>query len=787
MLLTPVNLFLTVTSFMPHGMCYLWKPGLVAMHLIGNGATALAYFSIPLTLVYILRQRRDIPFHGIFLLFAAFILFCGLGHGFDIWTLWHPNYWVSGIIRIMTAIVSLATAIALIQYVPQILTLPSPQQMAEANRKIQQEGEELRQQEQFLRSIYDSVCEAIFVVDVSNHGEFRYQGFNPAAERLTGVKNVTGKTPAQILSPEAAATVEERYRYCLNTKQAVTYEECLPFNGEDTWWITSLNPIADGDGNIYRLIGTSLNISDRKRVEAELNEEKQFLQTLLDNLSDGIVACDENCIITLFNRASCELYGLPSEPIPSEQWSEYYKLYDAKGEKLLKPEEVPLFRAFQGESVRNAELMTIPKQGKPRSLLANGDPILNSQGKKIGAIVAVRDISERKQAEAALARSEERWQLAVASTGDGIWDWNVLTGEVYYSPRWLEMRGITSEDLESNLNDWKKRVHPEDYDRIMAALEAHFEHRVPFNLEYRTIHSDGSERWILDRGQAVWDETGKVVRMVGAETDITERKQDREALSNLNAALEIRVQQRTAQLERLNAILITTSTQLEKRNQELDQFAYVVSHDLKAPLRAIANLSTWIEEDLEDKLDDDTRYNLKLLRGRVQRLDNLINGLLVYSRVGRLKSKPKQVVVSQLLADVIELLDVPTEFTIEISGIMPTLITEELPLQQVFSNLISNAIKHHPRTDGKVTISATEQDDFYEFAVTDDGLGIDPKYHERIFTIFQTLEARDNTENTGIGLSIVKKAVETQGGIIAVESQINKGTTFRFTWKKSAS
>jgi signal transduction histidine kinase len=211
----------------------------------------------------------------------------------------------------------------------------------------------------------------------------------------------------------------------------------------------------------------------------------------------------------------------------------------------------------------------------------------------------------------------------------------------------------------------------------------------------------------------------------------------------------------------------------------------VTSHDLKAPLRAIANLSEWIEEDLEDKLDEDTRHQMNLLRGRVHRMENLINGLLQYSRVGRVKQKPERVNVNQLLAEVIDSLAPPAEFTINIIGEMPTLITERLPLQQVFSNLISNGIKHHDRVDGKLEIAVKDLGEFYQFTVTDDGPGIAPEYQEKVFTIFQTLKARDQAENTGIGLSIIKKTVETQGGTIQLDSQVGQGASFRFTWKKN--
>ena len=264
---------------------------------------------------------------------------------------------------------------------------------------------------------------------------------------------------------------------------------------------------------------------------------------------------------------------------------------------------------------------------------------------------------------------------------------------------------------------------------------------------------------------------GETLGVYGTLNDVTQRKQTEAVL-----------QARADELAQINLILLQTTRELEKRNKELDQFAYVTSHDLKAPLRAIANLSEWIEEDLQEALTPDTQKQMNLLRGRVYRMEDLINGLLQYSRVGRIKTQPQKVVVAQLLEEVIDLVSPPEEFTIEIVGEMPTLFTEKIPLQQVFSNLISNAVKHHNRLDGKVTISVREQDKFYEFAVADDGKGIAEQYHQKIFVIFQTLEARDKRENTGIGLAIVKRIVEEVGGTITLESQVGKGTTFRFTW-----
>ncbi|MEM9925651.1 MAG: ATP-binding protein [Cyanobacteria bacterium P01_D01_bin.50] len=262
-------------------------------------------------------------------------------------------------------------------------------------------------------------------------------------------------------------------------------------------------------------------------------------------------------------------------------------------------------------------------------------------------------------------------------------------------------------------------------------------------------------------------------RKIAIVRDVTERQKIQ---NQLEANIE--------ELSRLSLVLANTNNSLSQRNQELDQFAYVTSHDLKAPLRAISNLSVWMEEDLEDKLPPENKHQMYLLRQRVNRMENLINGLLEYSRVGKVEIATETVNVDKLLQEIIDSLAPPPTFIIEIASQMPTLTTKRILLQQVFANLIGNAIKHHPRNDGCVKISVSDIGEFYEFTIFDDGTGISPEFHHKIFTIFQTLEARDTKESTGVGLAIVKKIVDSMGGSINVKSQLGEGTNFIFTWSK---
>lgn len=239
-------------------------------------------------------------------------------------------------------------------------------------------------------------------------------------------------------------------------------------------------------------------------------------------------------------------------------------------------------------------------------------------------------------------------------------------------------------------------------------------------------------------------------------------------------------------LEKSRMELIRYSEQLKKQNEELNQFSYVVSHDLKAPLRAIFKLSEWIEEDLGAGIPQETKKNMQILRGRVFRLESLINGLLEYSKIGRVRVPVERSSVQAILREIVELLNPPPHIKVSIQKGMPVFNTKKVLLQQVFINLISNAIKYNDKPEGHIGISVSESDDFYRFVVEDNGMGIDKIYHERIFEIFQTLQSRDKVEGTGIGLAVIKKSVEDMGGNITVESEESKGARFIFTWPKAA-
>ncbi len=377
-------------------------------------------------------------------------------------------------------------------------------------------------------------------------------------------------------------------------------------------------------------------------------------------------------------------------------------------------------------------------------------------------VAVVRDIGERKEAEAALRASERRYRALADAMPLLVWIADPAGGLLDANQPWVAYTGLEPAALGPEA--WTQLVHPDDRAPSVRRWRESLASGAPFEVEQRLRGADGRYRWHLVRAQAVCNAAGRVEYWVGTCTDIDEQKRA-EAFAR----------------ER-GDILARTTRLLEERNHELDQFAYITSHDLKAPLRGIANLAQWIEEDLGERASEEIRAQLELLRGRARRMEALIDGILQYSRVGRAPDKLQRVDVGELLAEVIDLLAPPPEATITIAPGMPTLVADRVQLGQVFANLIGNALKHHGGPGAAVTVSARPLGDRYEFAVADRGPGIAPQYHERIFGIFQTLASRDRVEGSGLGLALVKKMVERQGGQVRVESAEGEGATFFFTW-----
>lgn len=370
-------------------------------------------------------------------------------------------------------------------------------------------------------------------------------------------------------------------------------------------------------------------------------------------------------------------------------------------------------------------------------------------------MATIRGMTWREDAAKEL-RQRAYLEHVVAAVNDVVWSISASGDRVLFvNPAWERVFGYSHSEAQNNPGLWLQTIHPEDRALAQASLatllaDSQLDH------EYRIVRSDGEVRWISDHAILVRDEQGMPLRIDGIGRDITLRKQ----------------------AEERQAALVH---ELQSANEELKNFAYVVSHDLKAPLRAIGSLAEWIATDYADKFDEEGREHLRLLVGRARRMDALIDGILQYSRVGRAHEERTEVDLDALMHEVIDSLVPPPHIRITIDTSLPTVQVERTRIQQVFQNLVSNAIKYIDKPQGEIHVGCIAEKKTWKFYVRDNGPGIEQRHFERIFQLFQTLMPRDRVESTGVGLALVKKIIELYDGRVWLESKVGEGSTFFFT------
>jgi len=498
----------------------------------------------------------------------------------------------------------------------------------------------------------------------------------------------------------------------------------------------------------------------RKQPEVVLRVSEEKLDALLKAIPDDIAVIDNDLNIIWTNDVARETFG---QDIVGRKCYEVYH----KRNKPCEPYPCPTLQAFQDGKIHEYETQVTGKDGKSRCFHCIANVALRDEdGTPTGVLEICRDITKFKQTEEALRISESKYSDLVQQSPDAVISLDKFGNFLSFNPAAERLSGFSAEEVIgrhfTKVGILDKKSIPKALNEFRLVITG--AERQPFNLvitrkDKSRLHMEANGRLIKQKGQKAWIQV--TLR------DITERLLAEQELEKLNKDLESAV------------------WELRRANKELQEFAYITAHDLKTPLRGIGTLADWISKDYADKFDEDGKEQLRLLVAKAKQMSALIDDILQYSRLGYDNPEKKQVDLNELLTEVISDINLPENIQITVENKLPVLMCEQTQIIQVFQNLLSNAVNYMDKPNGQIKVGCIEQDSFWKFSIADNGPGIDEKYHKKIFKIFQTLSPRDRTDSTGIGLSIVKKIVELNAGIIWVESELGKGSTFFFTLPKS--
>ena len=484
--------------------------------------------------------------------------------------------------------------------------------------------------------------------------------------------------------------------------------------------------------------------------------EAQQLAWLINSAADAMLVADHEARIALANPPAYRMFGY------------------AQDELIGQPIEILIPARMQGPHVAmrdeyvahprtramgiGQELFGKHKDDSEFPVEVSLSPLKTAHGALL-TLATIYDTTARKRSEVALQESEARMRAVVDTAVDAI----VTIDEVglieRINPAAKRLFGYAEAEVAGkNVSMLMPSPYREMHDTFLSRYRDTGEKKIiGIGREVIGLRKDGSV-FPMDLSVAEM-RFGERRMFTGIVRDITERK----------AA------------EEQNRLLLQ---EISSANEELSSFAYVVSHDLKAPLRAIGSLADWLSTDYADKFDEEGKEHMRLLVNRVHRMGSFIDGILQYSRVGRVKEALTEVDLGQKVREVIDSLAPPANITVSIDNALPSVRIEPTRIEQVFQNLLSNAVKYMDKPEGRISIGCVDEGSAWKFSVSDNGPGIEQRHFERIFQLFQTLAPRDRIESTGVGLSLVKKIVEMYGGNITLESVIGQGSTFSFTLPK---
>ncbi len=487
--------------------------------------------------------------------------------------------------------------------------------------------------------------------------------------------------------------------------------------------------------------------ASHKEITTLYSKTNSQLQGVFENIVDAYVIMDLWGNILKMNEAAVDLLGFKTTKD------------DGNLMNFVEPKEMdivgPAFKKLTNEgSITDFKIWIITNQRERKYVHINAS-VIYEDGQAVGAQGIVRDITLEDKYQQALEAERQKYSSIIANMNLGLVEVNNDDEIQMINQSFSEMSGYSEDELIGKkggqllpVEDGGERIAKENMNRLDGKSNSY---------EIKVKTKTGDLRYWLISGAPNYDLNGDVVGSIGIHLDITD-------LKNL-------------QLQKENLL-----SELEKSNDELQEYAHIVSHDLKSPLRSIDALIQWIKEDNKGKFDEVTHQNFNLIETTLEKMEHLISDILNYSSVGSSELDRTEVDMEVLVKEVLDILYIPDHIEIALENKLPKLRGDKTKLQQLFQNLISNAVKFIDKPKGQITINVKSMDGYYEFSIADNGIGIEEQYHDKIFKIFHALNK--SKESTGIGLSIVKKIVNLHQGKIWVESELGKGATFYFTLKK---
>ena len=666
------------------------------------------------------------------------------------------------------------------------------------------------EEENYFRLLNES-RNCIYIVDLNNNTTY----VNPALMKLLEVTDPDELINKQLLPERFWDNPQQRDRILDQFKKASVEVEELTLRTAKgkklfvTLFSTRTKNIkgqTNGSQGVLYDITAKKELATLREMEHQLRRSEDLLRGTLESTADGILVVDENGRVSHTNNRFAKIWDVPEELVQQRNAETHasdrrdQKLFEHLGCRLDDPSAfLEKLQASCPADQDSSDILYL-KEGKVLEVYSL--PLIR-EGRFAGRVWSFRDITEQKRAEEALRKTRDELEVRVEERTAELARANkVLESEVAERKKTekalqeneLKFKTIfenaggaifiankkTSKILECNsqaeqllgrpraeiIGMHQSELHPQgEEEKYNEKFADHVQrgHTVDFEGEVQQRDGRKTPVWIAAQCLKIG---GKDV-IIGLFIDITERKKAEEVLEKLNTDLE------------------STVRELMRTNKELQEFAYITAHDLKTPLRGIGTLAGWLSTDYADKFDEQGQKQVKMLVERAKRADKLVDSILQYSRAGQLREEQEQMDLNTVLPEIIHEIEPPENIEITIENELPVLMSRNTQIRQVFHNLLNNAVKHMDKEKGQIKVGCLEEEGFWKFRVADNGPGIDQKYFKKIFKIFQTLSPPDETESTGIGLSIAKKIVTLNGGRIWVESNPGEGSTFFFTLPKS--